>query len=179
MLIIDTFNIFKEELSKRCMYFKYWIFDKAIINGFLNEQIIEFFELFDVSNNKNKFYITDNREDQNYREPNAYRQINCHIYNYNLDDIKKLKLSLYYIENYYRTKNTNEESFSEEDHDLNVEVSAINTSDSHLSDGVKIHHNLHLLTPLEACLRSNIQNSSNILHNPKKKKKDELSLNES
>ncbi|SBT59442.1 PIR Superfamily Protein [Plasmodium ovale wallikeri] len=105
-LINDNFTVFKRELSKRCMYFKYWFYDQVITNGFDNEQIAQIFKLFENPDNNIEFNISYLREDKNPRDYDAYAWHICKIHNSILDDIKKLKLSLDYIENYDKTKNT-------------------------------------------------------------------------
>ncbi|SBS90257.1 PIR Superfamily Protein [Plasmodium ovale curtisi] len=102
----DNFSVFKGELSKRCMYFKYWFYDQVITNGFDNNQIKQIFKLFEDIDNNIKFNITCLREDKNPTDKDAYTWHICKIHYSILDDIKKLKLSFDYIENYDKTKNT-------------------------------------------------------------------------
>ncbi|SBT55643.1 PIR Superfamily Protein [Plasmodium ovale wallikeri] len=105
-LINDNFGVFKRELPKRCMYFKYWFYDQVITNGFDNIQIGQIFKLFENPNNNIEFNMSYLRADKNPRDYDAYTWHMCKIFYSTLDDIKKLKLSLDYIENYDKTKNT-------------------------------------------------------------------------
>ncbi|SBT73162.1 PIR protein [Plasmodium ovale] len=105
-LINDSFTVFKRELSKRCMYFKYWFYDQVITNGFDNEQISQIFKLFENHDNNIKFNMSYLREGKNPKDDDAYTWHICTILYSTLDDVKKLKLSLDYIENYDKTKNT-------------------------------------------------------------------------
>ncbi|SBS89659.1 PIR Superfamily Protein [Plasmodium ovale curtisi] len=102
----NNFSVFKGELSKRCMYFKYWFYDQVITNEFDNKQMQQLFKLFGDLNNKIEFYITHQRENYDFTDSSDSTWFRCKICYSNLDDIKKLKLSLDYIENYDKTKNT-------------------------------------------------------------------------
>ncbi|SBS89715.1 PIR Superfamily Protein [Plasmodium ovale curtisi] len=102
----DNFSVFKREPSKRCMYFKYWFYDQVITNEFDNQQIEQIFKLLEDLNNNMVFNITCLREDKNPNDYDAYTLHKCKIHYSNFDHIKKLKLSLDYIENYDKTKNT-------------------------------------------------------------------------
>ncbi|SBT01601.1 PIR Superfamily Protein [Plasmodium ovale curtisi] len=102
----DNFSVFKRELSKRCMYFKYWFYDQVITNEFHNQQIKQIFKLFENPDNNIEFNITCLREGKNPTDIHAYTWHKCKIHYSNFDHIKKLKLSLDYIENYDKTKNT-------------------------------------------------------------------------
>ncbi|SBT58279.1 PIR Superfamily Protein [Plasmodium ovale wallikeri] len=106
LIITDNFSVFKGELPKRCMYFKYWFYDQVITNGFDNKQIKQIFKLFEGLDNNIEFNITYLREDKNPTDEDAYTWHICKIHYSILDDIKKLKLLLDYIENYDKTKNT-------------------------------------------------------------------------
>ncbi|SBT57405.1 PIR Superfamily Protein [Plasmodium ovale wallikeri] len=105
-LINDNFTVFKRELSKRCMYFKYWFYDQVITNGFDNEQIAQIFKLFEDHDNNIEFNMSYLREDKKPTDDDAYTWHMCKILYSTLDDIKKLKLSFDFIENYDKTKNT-------------------------------------------------------------------------
>ncbi|SBT84019.1 PIR protein [Plasmodium ovale] len=102
----DNFSVFKGERSKRCMYFKYWFYDQVITNGFDNNQIKQIFKLFEDLDNNIKFYITHQSDNNDFTGSPNSPWFTCKICYSNLDHIKKLKLSLDYIENYDRTKNT-------------------------------------------------------------------------
>ncbi|SBS92172.1 PIR Superfamily Protein [Plasmodium ovale curtisi] len=102
----DNFSVFKRDPSKRCMYFKYWFYDQVITNEFDNQQIELIFKLLKDLNNNMEFNITCLREDKNPKDYDAYTWHKCKIHYSNLEDIIKLKLSLDYIENYDKTKNT-------------------------------------------------------------------------
>ncbi|SBT58404.1 PIR Superfamily Protein [Plasmodium ovale wallikeri] len=106
LLIKDNFSVFKGELSKRCMYFKYWFYDQVITNGFDNKQIEQIFKLFDGLNKKIEFYIAHQHDNNGFTDSADSPLFPCKICYFNLDQIKKLKLSLDYIENYDKTKNT-------------------------------------------------------------------------
>ncbi|SBT72749.1 PIR protein [Plasmodium ovale] len=105
-LINDNFSVFKRELPKRCMYFKYWFYDQVIANRFDNTQIEHIFKLFEDPDNNIEFVITHQRDDKNPTDDDYYASHMCKIHYSILDQIKKLKLSLDYIENYDKTKNT-------------------------------------------------------------------------
>ncbi|SBT55374.1 PIR Superfamily Protein [Plasmodium ovale wallikeri] len=98
--ISDQFNNFKREPLKRCMYFKYWFYDQIITNGFDNEKIIEIFEVLSQFHNKIEFPIIDNHENIRTIASDVDSQIICQIHISNLSDIKKIKLSFDYLENY-------------------------------------------------------------------------------
>ncbi|SBS91969.1 PIR Superfamily Protein [Plasmodium ovale curtisi] len=102
----DNFSVFKQEPSKRCMYFKYWFYDQVITNEFDKQQIEQIFKLLKDFDNNMEFNITCLREDKTPKDYDAYTWHKCKIHYSILDDIIKLKLSNDYIENYDITKNT-------------------------------------------------------------------------
>ncbi|SBT84954.1 PIR protein [Plasmodium ovale] len=106
LIIGDNFSVFKREPSKRCMYYKYWFYDQVITNEFDNQQMEQIFKLLKDLNNNMEFSITCLPEDKNPNDYDAYTWHKCKIHYFNLDHIKKLKLSLDFIENYDKTKNT-------------------------------------------------------------------------
>ncbi|SBT55769.1 PIR Superfamily Protein [Plasmodium ovale wallikeri] len=106
LFIRDNFTVFKRELPKRCMYFKYWFYDQVITNEFDDKQIAQIFKLFEDHDNKIEFNMSYLREDKKPTDDDAYTWHMCKILYSNLDQIKKLKLSLDYIENYDKTKNS-------------------------------------------------------------------------
>ncbi|SBT84801.1 PIR protein [Plasmodium ovale] len=105
-LITDNFSVFKGDLPKRCVYFKYWFYDQVINNELDNKQIEQILKLLKDIDNNMEFNITCLREDKNPMDKYAYKWHKCKIHYSILDDIKKLKLSFDYIENYDIKKNT-------------------------------------------------------------------------
>ncbi|SBT53899.1 PIR Superfamily Protein [Plasmodium ovale wallikeri] len=136
LVIKDNFSVFKGDLPKRCMYFKYWFYDQAIANEFDNKQIEQIFKLFEDLN-KIEFFITHQRDNNDFTDSADSTWFTCKIHYFILDDIKKLKFKS--GDSYQKSKYLCDEldEFKKIHHINELHKMQCNVEDESLSRGVQ------------------------------------------
>ncbi|SBT84647.1 PIR protein [Plasmodium ovale] len=84
---MGEYKILKTEKNKRCTYFKYWFYNHVITKGFEYSKVLEILTLFERSHGKFKLSIYEHAD-------------SCEININTLEDVKKIKVLLDYLENY-------------------------------------------------------------------------------